>query len=202
MYLKPTNGSLTLMTTLLVADTVLAITYICAQIAYVIEGNYEDDQDKIVQLLVAFGVTGAIMFYTIADAIRFLRSWPDRVLYFISCLLQKPILLPILMPGSFFKSYVANKQFDGREIFKLQGVHTTTFMLAVQEANFLYSFMLSAFSALATFLSSEANNTSSSMVLYIFSGIYSVFGVVVAVYMYGRKTTHDPDSLNIKTSIY
>ena len=75
------------MTTLLVADAVLAITYICAQIAFVLEGNYDDDQDKIVQLLVAFGVTGAIMFYVIADAVRFLRTWPDRILYCISCLL-------------------------------------------------------------------------------------------------------------------
>ena len=68
------------------------------------------------QLLIAFGVTGAIMFYCIADASRFLKTWPDRILYAISCIIQKPILLPILLPGSFFKSYVATKEFDGREL--------------------------------------------------------------------------------------
>ena len=83
------------------------------------------------QLLVAFGITGAIMFYVVADASRFLRTWTDRFLYFFSCLVQKPILLPILLPGSFFKSYVATKQFDGQHTLKIEGVHTTTFMLAV-----------------------------------------------------------------------
>lgn len=155
LYLKPKNGSLSLMLILLMADTVLSITYITAQFAYVLEGNYEDEQDKLVQLLVAFGITGAIMFYVVADASRFLRSWPDRILYFFSCVLQKPILLPILLPGTFFKSYVATKQFEGQPIIQIDGVHTTTFMLAVQETNFLYSFTLSAFSALATFLSSS-----------------------------------------------
>lgn len=48
LYLKPKDGSLSLMLILLMADTVLAITYITAQFAYVLEGNYEDEQDKLV----------------------------------------------------------------------------------------------------------------------------------------------------------
>ena len=104
--------------------------------------------------MIAFGVTGAIFCYCFADGARFLRTWPDRILYFISCLLQKPILLPILLPGSFFRSYVATKQFGG-QMLKIDNVNLTTFMLAVQEANFLYSFTLAAFSALAPFLSSH-----------------------------------------------
>ena len=83
----------------------------------------------------------------------------------------------------------------------VNNVHTTTFMLAVQETNFLYSFTLSAFSALGTFLSSH-EKTRASMFLFILSGIYSVFGLIVSVYMYGRKTSHDPDSLNRRTTIY
>ena len=201
LYLKPKSASVSLMFTLLMADTVLSITYISCQFAYVVDGHYEDDQDKLVQLLIAFGVTGVIMFYCIADASRFLQSWTDRILYFISCLLQKPILLPIILPGHFFRSYIATKEFDGREIATVDGVHTTTFMLAVQEANFLYSFTLSAFSALATFLSSH-EQTRASTILFILSGVYSIFGIIVSIYMYGRKTTHDPDSLNRKTFIY
>lgn len=59
--------------------------------------------------MVAFGFTAAIMLYVIGDASRFLLSWGDRLLYMVSCLLMKPILLPIIMPGNFFKSYVATK---------------------------------------------------------------------------------------------
>jgi len=71
-------------------------------------------------------------------------------------------------------------------------------MLAVQETNFLYSFTQSAFSALATFLSSHEKSTAST-VLIVLSGIYSIFGFVVAVWMYGRKTSHDPSALNRRT---
>mmetsp|Transcript_12839 Transcript_12839/g.15250 ORF Transcript_12839/g.15250 Transcript_12839/m.15250 type:complete len:102 (+) Transcript_12839:292-597(+) len=87
LYLKPQEGSLTIMFALLVTDTLLSITYICAQFAYVIEGCYADAQDKVVQLLLAFGVTGVIMFYCIADASRFLKTWPDRIFYALSCVL-------------------------------------------------------------------------------------------------------------------
>ena len=82
-------------------------------------------------MLVTFGFTGAIMIYVIGDASRFLVSWVDRLLYLISCLLMKPILLPVFMPGNFFVSYVATSQFDGRERVTVNGVETTSFMLAV-----------------------------------------------------------------------
>ena len=72
MYLKPRDASVGLMLTLLLVDTALAITYLSCQFSYVINGNYDDSADKIVQLLIAFGVTGAILCYCIADAIRFL----------------------------------------------------------------------------------------------------------------------------------
>lgn len=84
---------------------------------------------------------------------------------------------------------------------KINNVYQTTFMLAVQETNFLYSFTLSAFSALATFLSSN-QKSSASTVLFFLSGVYSIFGIVVSVWLYGRKTTHDPNTLNRRTIIY
>lgn len=43
LYLKPQDDSIIIMFTLLIADTVLSITYICAQFAYVVDGNYTDD---------------------------------------------------------------------------------------------------------------------------------------------------------------
>lgn len=42
LYMKPTDGNIGLMTTLLIADTLLAITYLSCQISYVINGNYDD----------------------------------------------------------------------------------------------------------------------------------------------------------------
>ena len=201
LYLKPKNASVSTMTVLLIFDTILAQSYIWAQFAYVIDGRYEEEEDKVVQLLIAFGVTGAILCYCIADGSRFLQSWPDRILYFISCIFQKPILLPVILPGRFFTSYIADKNFDGRGAIQIDRVHQTTFTLAVQEANFLYSFTLSAFSALATFLSSNEQSTAAT-VLFVLSGIYSIYGIIVSIYLYGRKTSHDPDSLNRHTVIY
>ena len=161
-----------------------------------------------IQVLVAFGFTGAIMIYVIGDASRFLISWVDRLLYLISCLLMKPILLPILLPGNFFQSYVATSQFDGRERVIVDGVETTTFMLAVQETNFLLSFTLSSFSAMATALTSIPEETedpdkySALIILLAVSVVYCILGFTVSVLMYGRKTSHDPDALNKKTKIY
>ena len=72
-------------------------------------------------------------------------------------------------------------------MLQIDNVKLTTFMLAVQEANFLYSFTLAAFSALATFLSSH-QETGQSTMLTILSGVYSLFGIFVAICLYGRKT--------------
>ena len=87
MYLKPKDGSISLQFLIIITDTILAVIYICVQLSYVLNGSYDDEQDKLVQLLIAFGVTGAIFCYCFADGARFLRTWPDRILYFISCLL-------------------------------------------------------------------------------------------------------------------
>ena len=61
LYLKPKDASVSTMMFLLILDTVLALSYIWAQFAYVIDGSYEEEQDKVVQLLIAFGITGAIL---------------------------------------------------------------------------------------------------------------------------------------------
>ena len=87
LYLKPNRGSIPLQLSLVIFDTVLACAYLSGQFAYVIAGSYTEMQDKLMQLLIGFGLTGAIMFYCIADAVRFLRSWPDRILYAFSCVL-------------------------------------------------------------------------------------------------------------------
>ena len=98
---------------------------------YISSGYYTAGTDKIIQVTVAFGVSGAIITFCFFDANRFLRRWYDRVLYFISCSLQKPILLPILLPGNFFRSFIALKERDGRQVYEIDEVEVTEFMLAV-----------------------------------------------------------------------
>ena len=100
----------------------MAQLYIALQVYFIVFHNFRQDEDKMIQVLVAFGFTGAIMLYVIGDASRFLISWGDRLLYFISCLLMKPILLPVLLPGNFFTSYVATSHFDGRERVIIDGI--------------------------------------------------------------------------------
>ena len=118
-------------------------------------------------------------------------------------MLQKPILLPLMLPGVFFKSRIASKVKDGRPVYSVSEVEITDFMLAVQETNFLYSFTLSALSALATGLSSLDNVNEDSINLILISFIYSIYGVIISVYLYGRKTKlADHSALNRDTVIF
>ena len=43
LYLKPRDSGICKMLLALIIDTMLAISYICAQCAYVIEGHYVDE---------------------------------------------------------------------------------------------------------------------------------------------------------------
>ena len=91
---------------------------------------------------------------------------------------------------------------------KVDGVEQTTFMLAVQETNFLLSFTMSAFSALATALTSIGENDVEADELdnlYLLLGVsitYAILGFLISVFLYGRKTSHNPEDLNKRTSIY
>ena len=62
-----------------------------------------------------------------------------------------------MLPGNFFRSFIATAEKEGKHIYTIDEIEVTEFMLAVQETNFLYSFTLSALSALATALSSMDN---------------------------------------------
>ena len=81
--------------------------------------------------LICYGIVGCVFAYCLMDGLRFCKSWGDRFLYVISCALQKPILLPILAPGSCFQSPIANKRFGNRIKFDVDGIEQTNFMLAV-----------------------------------------------------------------------
>ena len=124
--------------------------------------EFEKEENHLIHVLIGLGLATIILFYSFSDGVRFLRSNVDKVLYLISCLLQKPILLPLLMPGR-FKSRIAkkhmsthtvtlkdSKEIEGNSIAVEKKVLPTNFLLAVQETNFLYSFTLSGFVALST----------------------------------------------------
>ena len=67
---------------------------------------------------------------------------------------------------------------------------------------------MSAFSAMATALTSipeeeeEASKLPSLLILLSISCTYAIFGFFVSVFMYGRKTSHNPNDLNRRTTIY
>lgn len=119
---------------------------------YILDYHFKDNAEKVIQLFVAFGLTGAILCYCIADGMRFLPHYTDKLFYCLSCLMLKPIFLPIILPDKYFRSPVATQRFAGQFVFSTQGIESTTFMLAIQETNFLFSFTMSAFSAAATTL--------------------------------------------------
>ena len=69
-------------------------------------------------VIMGFGFTSFMMLYVFSDGVRFLESHIDKAFYLFSCVLQKPILLPVLMPNR-FKSKIALKHVDTYS-FKLQ----------------------------------------------------------------------------------
>ena len=96
--------------------------------------------------MIGFGITGLVFFYVVLDGVRFLSTWTGQILYVISCLILKPILLPTLLPTQYFKSPVAR---GGRE---REGWKETEFELAVQDTNFLMTFTVAGVSAMSTFI--------------------------------------------------
>ena len=81
--------------------------------------------------LICYGLVGCVIGYCLIDGLRFLSTCHDRLLYVISCILMKPILLPVIAPGHLFQSNIANRKFGNRYKFKVDGIEQTNFMLAV-----------------------------------------------------------------------
>ena len=79
------------------------------------------------QVIIGVGITTCICCYAIADAIRFLPRWVDKVLYTVSCLMLKPILLPVILGGYCFKSPLREQERN----FESNGIKENEFMLAV-----------------------------------------------------------------------
>lgn len=111
---------------------------------------FESLTDKAMQIMIGFGIVGVVTCYSILDAIRFLPNYFDKALYILSSLMLKPILLPVILPGSCFRSPIAVRR-AGKYVHQYSGLTETRFMMAVEETNFLMTFTLAGISAMSTF---------------------------------------------------
>ena len=142
------------------------------------------------QILIGFGITGLVLVATILDGIRYLPHLSDKIMFIISCLLLKPILLPVLFPGSCFVSPIPVR--SRTYVHTYDEIKETKFMIAVEESNFLLTFTLAGVSAMSNFIAvcqTEQWGTIPFDTLLV-SVLYGVFGLVVSVLVYGRKVEH------------
>ena len=130
LYLKPVDANAALLMFLLIVDTIAGIVFVVFQVQYIIESDFNIQSNKAMLVIIAWGITGVVLVYTIFDSQRFVAKWSDKVLCLVSCLLLKPVVLPILFNGSFFRSPIA-KQKTGKYIFEIGGIQETNFMMAV-----------------------------------------------------------------------
>ena len=207
IHLKPSRaGGQCKYKCVLFVDWVLSVAFYYGHVYYFITGDFENESNHMLHILLGVGFTNIILFYAFTDGARFLRSNFDKVLYLISCLLQKPILLPILCPSR-FRSRIAVKHLDThtfelRKIEYLGGrakeikkqIQPTNFLMAVQETNFLYSITLSGFiatSVTSTMLLERQYTGEDAMqnaIMLSLAAVYFLYGLSVSFTLYGRKT--------------
>jgi hypothetical protein len=209
LHFKPTtNTNASLLALLFVYDFIMGLAFQIGHIYFFMMLEFENENNHMLHVLIGAGFTGIIGFYSFTDGVRFLRSNIDKFLYLLCCLLQKPILLPVLLPSR-FRSRISEKHLqthtvkltrknmvDGKEIVCELVLQPTNFLLAVQETNFLYSFTLSGFVAMSTSFTLLENMNFSGEQGYlnawmlIISLLYAISGLCISIYLYGRKTEH------------
>jgi hypothetical protein len=122
LHFKPTSGmSASMMFLLFIFDFVLSLAFQSGHIYFFFYKDFEDESNHMLHILIGAGFTGIILFYSFSDGARSLRSNFDKLLYLISCLLQKPLLLPVLLPSR-FRSRIADKHLKTHTV-KLMRTH-------------------------------------------------------------------------------
>ncbi len=86
---------------MVVIDSLLSMIFFFGIIFHIAEDEFSTLNDKVIESIIGIGLSVIVMTYCIFDGLRFLDSTFDQIIYVISCILQKPILLPMLMPGRF-----------------------------------------------------------------------------------------------------
>ena len=54
---------------------------------FFINAEFDRENDHVLHVLIGAGFTGIMLFYSYIDGVKFLRSYPDKILYLISCCL-------------------------------------------------------------------------------------------------------------------
>lgn len=174
---------------IVLVDACLSCLFILCIAFHIAEDEFTTINDKVIECIVGIGFTGIATLYSFLDGSRFIYSKRDRIVYLASCLLQKPILLPMIF-SSRFRSPVASEGFSEQEIIKVNGQMPEVFVLAVQEINFFHSFTISFFIALTILCDQLMDNkydSTSSQVLFFVSAVQWTFGMFTCLYLYGRK---------------
>ena len=200
MYLKPQNSNITGVHCLLVIlDSLLTMIFLMAICINVAMDDFTTVNDKVIEGLIGLALPVIASLYASLDGFRFLPETGailDKALYMISCFLfQKPILLPMLLPNR-FKSVLATSRFSEQPIVRINGRMPPTFVLAIQETNFFYSFTMSFFVALTVMCDQIMDwhfDKGTGRVLFGLSLIQWLFGMFVTIYLYGRKVSSDDE---------
>lgn len=175
--------------TLVVIDTFISCLFIACIIFHITEDKFSTLNDKVIECLIGVGFTALATLNSFFDGSRFIYSKRDRFLYLISCLIQKPILMPIIFSNR-FRSPQATESFSEQKIVKVNGQMPEVFVLVVQEINFFHSFVISFFIALTALCDQLMDNkydTKSQQILLIVSSIQWIYGMFISLYLYGRK---------------
>jgi hypothetical protein len=96
---------------MVLVDMIISCLFLGCLIFHLIEDRFSTLNDKVIECIIGIGLSAICLLYSFFDGVRFLTSKRDQVLYLISCLLQKPILLPILFPNR-FRSSEASENFS------------------------------------------------------------------------------------------
>ena len=91
IHFKPSNRRTCLNLSLFIFDILFAIAFQIGHMYFMVKPkNFEGENGEnghVLHVLIGVGFTGIMLFYSFSDGVRFLRSYPDKILYLISCLL-------------------------------------------------------------------------------------------------------------------
>ena len=71
LYLKPIDANPALLMLLLIVDTIAGIVFVVFQVEYIIESAFNIQSNKALLVIIAWGITGVVLVYTIFDSQRF-----------------------------------------------------------------------------------------------------------------------------------
>jgi hypothetical protein len=112
LYLKPQDSEYTTVHFLMVyLDACVSIMFLFGIVFHIIEDKFTTVNDKIIESIIGIGLSTMLVLYSFTEGCRFLQSKLDRMMYLVSCLMMKPILIPMIFPNR-FRSTEATEEFS------------------------------------------------------------------------------------------